>query len=208
MNEQSYKTVGRPGEFELVEKKSRFIGRCANVATEPDAAAFIDEIKKRHRDATHNVSAYLLREGGLSRCSDDGEPAGTAGMPVLDAVAKPGLCDVAVVVTRYFGGTLLGTGGLVRAYGRAASGAIEAAGVVSVSLCERYGLNVDYALFEQAKRLVESAGGKLLASDFGADVRIEALFLPGAARAFLAGVGELTNGKVAPELLERRYEIF
>ena len=110
-----YRTAARRAEFTLTEKKSEFIGVCAPVANEAEALEFIAEIKKKHSAARHNVYAYMLREGFSSRYSDDGEPHGTAGVPVLDAIKKAGITDTAVVVTRYFGGILLGTGGLLRA---------------------------------------------------------------------------------------------
>ena len=110
-----YKTVRRAAQDEFTEKRSRFIGYCAPVSTEAEATAFIEQLRRRHWDARHNVYAYSLREGNIRRYSDDGEPSGTAGMPVLDVIVKNGVCDVCVVVTRYFGGVLLGTGGVVRA---------------------------------------------------------------------------------------------
>ena len=128
-----YKTVRNASEFTIIEKKSEFIGFCAPVKTEEEAIAFVNSVKKKHSAARHNVYAYVLREGNASRFSDDGEPHGTAGMPVLDSIRKAGITDVAVVVTRYFGGILLGTGGLVRAYTAAASGALHEAGVAEVS---------------------------------------------------------------------------
>ena len=130
----AYKTIAARAEAEIVEKKSHFIGQIAPVATEEEALAFIAEVKAAHRMARHNVYAYVLR-GGRVRYTDDGEPAKTAGMPTLEAIQHAGLEDVAVVVTRYFGGILLGTGGLVRAYTDATKAAIEAADVVTVSVC-------------------------------------------------------------------------
>ena len=129
----AYKTIAAPAEAEIVEKKSRFIGQIAPVSTEEEALAFIAEVKATHRMARHNVYAYVLR-GGRVRYTDDGEPAKTAGMPTLEAIQHAGLEDVAVVVTRYFGGILLGTGGLVRAYTYATKAAIEAADIVTVCL--------------------------------------------------------------------------
>ncbi len=129
-----YKTVRAAASGELTEKRSRFIGYCKPVSTEEEATAFIASIRSRHWDARHNVYAYSLREGNLRRYSDDGEPSGTAGMPVLDVLQKSGVTDVCVVVTRYFGGVLLGTGGLVRAYSQAARLGLNAAQVVPALL--------------------------------------------------------------------------
>ena len=126
--EKPYKTILEPAEDEFVEKKSRFIAYTSPVHTVEEANAFIAGIRQRHWDATHNVPAFVLRSG-VQRSSDDGEPGGTAGMPVLDVLLKSGVQDVCVVVTRYFGGILLGAGGLVRAYSHACSLALEAAGV-------------------------------------------------------------------------------
>ena len=144
----AYKTIAAPAEAEIVEKKSRFIGQIAPVSTEEEALAFIAEVKAAHRMARHNVYAYVLR-GGRVRYTDDGEPAKTAGMPTLEAIQHAGLEDVAVVVTRYFGGILLGTGGLVRAYTDATKAAIEAADIVTVSVCVDIVLEVPYGLYEQ-----------------------------------------------------------
>ena len=116
--DKNYKTVKFNTKDEFVEKRSRFIGYCKPVTTEQEAIDFINKIKKDHWDATHNVYAYSLREGQIKRYSDDGEPSGTAGMPALDVILKNDVVDVVVVVTRYFGGVLLGTGGLVRAYAK------------------------------------------------------------------------------------------
>lgn len=124
---EEYKTLRAPASDEFTEKRSRFIGYAQPVSTQVEAAAFIERIKKQHHDATHNVFAYLLREGQLERYSDDGEPQGTAGIPVLDVLRKQGVTNCAVVVTRYFGGILLGAGGLVRAYSHAAARQLRSA---------------------------------------------------------------------------------
>ena len=122
-----YITVKEQGEDFFIEKKSKFIGHCKPVKTESEALEFISEIKSKHADANHNVYAYILRENGTQRFSDDSEPQGTAGIPVIDALKKANIVDVVVVATRYFGGTLLGGGGLIRAYSHTASIAVEAA---------------------------------------------------------------------------------
>ena len=127
----TYTTLEKEGTATLVERRSEFIGYAAPVSNEDEAAAFVMRIKKKHADARHNVYAYVLRGGALKRYSDDGEPQGSAGMPVLDVLCKNGLDGAAVVVTRYFGGILLGTGGLVRAYSSAASAAVADAGIIT-----------------------------------------------------------------------------
>ena len=127
------KTVYKGGSAEIIEKKSRFIADVAPVKSEEEAAAFIAEVKKRYWDCRHNCSAFVIGENGqLSRCSDDGEPSGTAGRPILDVITGSGLTDICIVVSRYFGGTLLGTGGLVRAYSGAARAGIEASEIMEV----------------------------------------------------------------------------
>ncbi len=190
----AYKTIAARAEAEIVEKKSRFIGHIAPVATEEEALAFIAEVKAAHRMARHNVYAYALR-GGRVRYTDDGEPAKTAGMPTLEAIQHAGLEDVAVVVTRYFGGILLGTGGLVRAYTDATKAAIEAADVVTVSVCVDIILEVPYSLYEQLCRIAEAAGAKLAESDFAENVLLTFRMLDGTQAPFLEKLTELTRGQ-------------
>ena len=132
---QEYKTIGARASDEFVEKKSRFIGHICPVTMQQEALDFIQSLKTKYWDATHNVYAYVLRDGQIRRYSDDGEPQGTAGIPTLDVLLKEGLTDCCVVVTRYFGGTLLGAGGLVRAYSHACKLAVDAGGVVTMALC-------------------------------------------------------------------------
>lgn len=172
MVDTSYKTVLAQASDEFVEKRSRFIGYCKPVATEEDALAFINEIKTKHWDARHNVYAYCLREGQIKRYSDDGEPQGTAGMPTLDVLLKNQLTDVAVVVTRYFGGVLLGTGGLVRAYSHSAKLAVEAAGIVKMEECLVCTVKCDYNKYGKVSALIPQCGGVVDDSAFAADVEI------------------------------------
>lgn len=142
---QSYITVKKPSHFEYEDRKSVFIGQAMPVSTEADAIAFIDSVKKRYPDARHHVYAYVLRANSAMRFSDDHEPQGTAGMPVLDVIRKNGCTDVAIVVTRYFGGTLLGTGGLVRAYTSAAIGALEEAEIIRYDIYVTLEMTVSYS---------------------------------------------------------------
>ena len=193
----AYKTVAAPAIAEIVEKKSRFIGHIAPVATEEEALAFIGAVKAEHRMARHNVYAYVLR-GGRIRYTDDGEPAKTAGMPTLEAIQHAGLEDVAVVVTRYFGGILLGTGGLVRAYTDATKAAIDAAEVVTISVCVDIILEVPYALYEQICRVADSCGAKLVESDFAENVLLTFRMLDGTQAPFLEKLTELTRGQTDP----------
>lgn len=159
--EVSYRTILREGCDEFVERRSRFIGCARPVATEEEATAFIQEQKKTHWDAAHNVYAYILREGQIRRYSDDGEPQGTAGIPVLDVLQKSGLTDCAVVVTRYFGGVLLGAGGLVRAYSHGASLAVKSSTPAEMRPCAVAQVTADYSLYGLLERLIPAAGGQI-----------------------------------------------
>lgn len=193
----SYKTVKNISEFTIVEKKSEFIGYCAPVKTEEEAVAFVNSIKKKHSDARHNVYAYVLREGFAQRFSDDGEPHGTAGMPVLDSIRKADLTDVAVVVTRYFGGILLGTGGLVRAYTAAAAGAIKDAGVAEVGDFAILEIKANYSDYQKIMPLISAVNAKIEDSDFGTDVIMKIMVRDEQADGFMANLIETTNGRVA-----------
>lgn len=158
---EPYKTPAGPATATLTEKKSEFIAQLSPAATEEEALAFLEGVRAAHRTANHNVYAYVLQAEARTRYSDDGEPAKTAGMPVLSAIQHAGLSNCIIVVTRYFGGTLLGTGGLVRAYGGAASAAIEKARVATVRPLRTLRLTLPYPLYEQARRLAQEAGARL-----------------------------------------------
>ncbi len=149
-----YKTPTTAGSGEFVEKRSRFIGYCMPVATEQEATDFIAQIRSRHWDARHNVYAYSLREGNIKRYSDDGEPSGTAGMPVLDVITKNEVYNVCVVVTRYFGGILLGTGGLVRAYSQGAKLALDAGRVALMEYCAVCSLRCTYNQYGKVSSII------------------------------------------------------
>lgn len=167
-----YFTVEKAASDEFTEKRSRFIGYARPVTTEAEATAFVEEIRKKHWDAKHNVYAYVLREGNTARYSDDGEPQGTAGVPTLDVLRKQGVTDCVVVVTRYFGGILLGGGGLVRAYSRAASLALQAAGVVSMRSFTECETTLDYNLYGRMPALVADLSGKICDTDFADMVKV------------------------------------
>lgn len=154
-----YKTIEKSGIDEFIEKRSRFIGYSKPVKTEQEAVDFINEIRSKHWDATHNVYAYILREGQIMRYSDDGEPQGTAGMPVLDVLKKSQITDTVVVVTRYFGGALLGTGGLVRAYSHGAKIAVDAGHVITMKECVMCSLLCSYTQYGKLASLVPSNEG-------------------------------------------------
>ena len=192
---EAYKTIQGTAQARIEEKKSEFIAHAAFADTEEKALAFLNGIRAQHRTANHNVYAYILRDGARMRYSDDGEPAKTAGMPTLEAIQHAGLEDVAVVVTRYFGGILLGTGGLVRAYTDATKAAIEAADIVTVSVCVDIVLEVPYGLYEQLCRVAEACGAKLAESDFAENVLLTFRMLDGTQASFLEKLTELTRGQ-------------
>lgn len=150
-----YRTADRAASGEFTEKKSRFIGSISPVRTEAEAVAFIQQVKKAHPQARHHVYAYILRDGNLSRYSDAGEPSGTGGQPVLQVLVREGLTDVCVVVTRYFGGVLLGAGGLSRAYARGAKTAVEAGGIAVMRLCRVYTVRCSYPLYQRLLSMLE-----------------------------------------------------
>lgn len=154
-----YLTVKEENSDQFVEKKSRFIGTCRPVKTEEEALEFIARMKSKYWDASHNVYAYILRENGVQRFSDDGEPQGTAGIPVMDTLKKAGVVDVAVVATRYFGGILLGGGGLIRAYSHTATIALAAAGKIAMRECLLLELPCDYSFYGKAAGLIPECGG-------------------------------------------------
>ena len=199
MRTEAYRTPAAYGEAEFTEKRSRFIGRVWPVETEEEALLHLKETREKHWDATHNVYAYLLREGGIMRYSDDGEPQGTSGMPVLNVFRGRELTNLCCVVTRYFGGILLGTGGLVRAYSQAARLALGKAGVSQVGLWERCLCACPYSLYERVRRELEQASAILEQTDFGTDVSLEFLLPAGGTEALEVKLRELSGG--ALELL-------
>lgn len=167
-----YQTLKKEAQDEFVEKRSRFIGYAKPVRTAEEATAFIASIRAKHWDAAHNVYAYVLRDGQSRRYSDDGEPSGTAGVPVLDVLLKENLTDCVVVATRYFGGVLLGAGGLVRAYSHTSKIAVEAAGVVKMSLCSVMKLTCDYSLYGKIPALLAQFGGVAENTQFAENVTV------------------------------------
>ena len=193
-------------ETEFTEKRSRFIGQIKPVETEAEARAFVEEIKRRHHDARHNCWCYLLREGGVLRYSDDGEPQGTAGQPMLEVFRREGVENVCCVVTRYFGGVLLGTGGLLRAYTRSAKDALAAAGIAVVRQWARTAVECPYPFLERVKGEVAAAQGILGEIEYGAQVRIPALLPVEQWPAYAARITELTGGKVAAEHLGETFQ--
>ena len=170
---KDYKTVQNEAHCEFTEKRSRFIGYCKPVTTEQEAVDFINSKRSEHWNATHNVYAYSLREGNIKRYSDDGEPSGTAGMPVLDVITKNEIYDVCIVVTRYFGGVLLGTGGLVRAYSQGAKVALEAGNVVMMQNCLMCDARCSYNQYGKVSSLIMEIGATIDDTVYEADVLIK-----------------------------------
>ncbi|MBO4524704.1 YigZ family protein [Ruminococcus sp.] len=192
----NYYTISANANASFIEKRSEFIGYIAPVKTNDEAVNFINSIKAEHRKAKHNVYAYILREDNISRYSDDGEPQGTAGVPVLDVLQKRGLTDVCIVVTRYFGGILLGGGGLVRAYSHAASLACDAAHIMNMCLCHRLKISADYGMYGKISYLLPNFETITVTSDFGSDVTLEILVLSEKLEALKNELIEATNGSV------------
>ena len=191
-----YRTIRAAASAEFVEKRSRFIGYISPVTTQQDAIAFIDSIKSKHWDATHNVPAYIIRNGNICRFSDDGEPQGTAGMPVLDVLRKSGVTDVVTVATRYFGGILLGGGGLVRAYSHTASIALQAAQIITMRECLLLSLTCDYGRYGRVASLVPECGGVTDDTVFEEKVNVKFHLAPELLGTFRKKLADATNGQV------------
>lgn len=183
------------GEAELVEKRSQFLGHVRGVETEDEARAFIAEMKKKYYDARHNCWCYIIR-GGAERYSDDGEPQGTAGIPMLEVFRREGIVNVVCVVTRYFGGVLLGTGGLLRAYTKSAKDALDAAGVSEVRRWVGLDIPCSYAQCEKLRLEAAAAGGIVSDVEYGAGVTIKALVPEESAEAFKARIFDVSAGTV------------
>ena len=206
MAQSGYKTIRGFGTDEFVERKSRFIGSIQPVSTEEEAVAFIQSVKERHREANHNVYAYVLREGQIRRYSDDGEPQGTAGQPMLNVFQREEVQNVCCVVTRYFGGILLGAGGLTRAYGGTAKLALDSAGLSRMRLWASLAVPCSYPLYERMRLLAEQCGGVVVDTDFGADVVLTVQLPAEDVAGFRAKVTELSAGGVEPLLLEEAFQ--
>ena len=192
----SYLMPAGAGEAEYVEKRSRFICRVWPIESEDEATAHIADMRKKHYDARHNVYAYILRENGVMRYSDDGEPSGTSGQPTLNVFRSQEIQNVCCVITRYFGGVLLGTGGLVRAYTTAAKMGLESAGICRMAEWRECTLECDYPRFERIRRLLEESGAVIEDTDFGAGVVFRALLRADVTESFSAALTELTGGAV------------
>ena len=190
----NYKTVKKQSTAEIIEKKSRFIAHILPITTEQEAINFIHMLKTKYYDASHNVYAYILRDNNIERYSDDGEPSGTAGIPTLDVIRKENLIDVCVVVTRYFGGTLLGTGGLVRAYTKATKAGIDSAGILERKLCYEYTITADYTLLGKIQNVAASIGCISGETEYKENV-VLTFYVPNDIDSFKEQIIDATNGR-------------
>lgn len=189
---------------EFVDRRSRFIARVSPVKTEEEALSFLNTIRQDH-SATHHVFAYRLRERNFARYNDDGEPSGTAGLPVLDILERGDITDAIIVVSRWFGGTLLGTGGLVRAYSTAAKMAVEAAGVVEMGLAGIYTLNITYGDYDKVIRMARETGVIIDDSQFSEEVSLQLIATDLVAAEFSDKLRELTRGSKEIKLVSKQY---
>lgn len=198
-----YKTIARRCEARFIEKKSEFIGYLCPVQTEEQAVAFIEEIRAMHRKATHNCYAYILRENNAARHSDDGEPGGTAGVPIYEVLRKEGLTDVCCVVTRYFGGVLLGAGGLVRAYTKGAKDAVDAAQIKCMAEAVKLAITVDYGLYGRLAQVFADFDARVEDERFADNVRIVLHIRAENSQKLTDKLVDVCNGAVSVEEIEK-----
>ena len=199
MSKDSYTTLAHYAEFRYEEKRSVFIGEAIPCEHEEDAVAFISRVRAKYPDARHHVYAYLLRENAKNRYSDDHEPAGTAGMPVLDVIRKNGCVDACIVVTRYFGGVLLGAGGLVRAYTAAAAGALKAAGIVTYRIYKHLSVTLSYSDHSKIEKELEVRGVRVLDTAYAEGVTVTVTLPEEEAEALVTALTEITSGRAVIE---------
>lgn len=202
---ESYKTVSHRGEATITEKRSKFIATVIPAESESTALAFLDEMRKTYSDASHNVYAYVIDENNIFRYSDDNEPSGTAGMPVLDVIRKSGLVDCAVVVTRYFGGTLLGTGGLVHAYGSACKVGLSAAGIIERRLCDIVSITVDYTTSGKLSHFLAEYDCILGDTVYDTQVTYYVSVQKSRTEHFIAAVTDTANGRATISITGEKY---
>ena len=203
---ESYTTVQKHSIFEYEDRKSIFIGEAAPASSEADALDFIAYVKKKYPDANHHVYAYVIRENSIMRFSDDREPQGTAGMPVLDIIRKNGCTDTVIVVTRYFGGTLLGTGGLVRAYGAAALGALKEANIITYDIYSNYKLTVSYSDYQKILTALSEFGFRCIDTDYSDNIEIVGKIKKNNSEIFIKKLIEITSDRIQYELLEECFD--
>lgn len=204
-NKMSYKTVEKRAREIFIEKKSKFIATVAPCSSEEEALSFLNEIKKEFSDATHNVYAYCIDENQIFRYSDDGEPSQTAGMPVLDAMRKEDIVDAAVVVTRYFGGTLLGTGGLVHAYSESARLGLRSAGIVTRKMCNIVAVNTDYSFVGKIRHITGEKHLVIEDTVYAESVTFFVCVPINATELFMKEITEATNAQAVCTVTDTKY---
>ena len=202
-----YLVPTKDADAEFIERRSRFIGHIFRTETEEEALARLKQMREKYWDATHNVYAYIIKDGA-TRFSDDGEPGGTAGMPVLQVLQREGIFNVTCVVTRYFGGILLGAGGLVRAYAHSAKIGLDAAGRSMKRVWTNVYLPCPYSWYERIKLEITDFGGIVKNTDFGADVSFDLLLPEAQTQPFLARVFDLSSGTIEGLVGDSEYRDF
>ena len=205
-NKILYTTIKNEAVAEFEEKRSLFIGHARPVKTEEEAAEFIKEKKKEFADATHNVFGYIIKNGIVARYSDDGEPQGTAGMPVLDTIRKSGVTDACVVVTRYFGGILLGAGGLVRAYSHGAKLALEAAEIITYEQYTVLRVRCNYSDYQKVQPMFFKSGAVIDDTDFGESVTVTLAVKDEVVASLSEKIRESTSGRAVAEIVGTRFD--
>lgn len=203
-----YFTTKEENQAEFVEKHSRFIGYCKPIKTEQEAIDFINEKRKKHYDATHNVYAYSLREGFIKRYSDDGEPQGTAGVPVLDVLNKNSVVDTVIVVTRYFGGIMLGAGGLVRAYSHGAKIALDASKILKMEKCFNCETKLNYDRYGKIASLIPECEGIVDDTVFLENVVVKFHIPTDKLNFFNKKLADATNGQLETTVIEEKFYSF
>lgn len=202
---KNYKTLAKQGSAELIERRSRFIATVKPVVSEAEALEFIDKVRSKYYDATHNVYAYIIKENNICRCSDDGEPSGTAGVPVLEVIRKEDITDAAVVVTRYFGGVMLGAGGLVRAYSAACKAGIDANGIIERVLCDEVHITTDYNMYGKLQYYINENGHRLDNVEYLQEIKLTLLCQTSLTKKAIADMIELTNARIIYEFAGQKY---
>ena len=203
---ESYVTIHHYASFEYEDRKSIFIADALPVSTESDALNFIESIKKKYPDARHHVYAYILRENSIMRFSDDGEPQGTAGMPVLDVIRKNGLTDTVLVVTRYFGGTLLGTGGLVKAYTTASVGAIQEAKIIKYDIYVTIRLEASYSDYQKFSPIFSDLGFRVDDTRYSDKVVILGSVQKSNVDLFIDKIVQSSSGRAIIEVIDEKFD--
>lgn len=204
----SYKTIRKRCEASFIEKKSEFIGYLCPVTTEQEAIDFINEIRAMHRKATHNCYAYILRDNNTARHSDDGEPSGTAGVPIYDVLNKTGVTDIACVVTRYFGGIMLGAGGLVRAYSKGASIALDAADILTMEIADSLKVTVDYTFYGNITAIASEYEAIIRETEYADNVSIYIDVKSEHTENLKNKLIDKCNGRVEIEFIDKGYKEF